>query len=132
MTQDDEPRFEVVAPIFLVSDVPRARAYYSEALAFKVGFEWADADDEPVRYLIVQAGKVEVHLTKAEAVTPRFAYIFVDGVGDYYDTVTRRGAEIPEKLNDKPWNMREFAARDPDGNVLIFGEHLSRLSTPGS
>lgn len=55
------------------------------------------------------------------------AYVFVDGVADYYEVVKARGADIREELQDYPWGMREFEVTDFDGNRLIFGEHLSRI-----
>ena len=39
----------------------------------------------------------------------------------------RMRADIAEAITDRPWDMREFGARDPDGNMLYFGEHLERI-----
>ena len=120
-------KLEVVAPIFPVTDLQRSVAYYTRSLLFSVGFEWADTDGEPVRYAILQNGNTELHLTAAETSRQVVAYFFVDGVAAYYDAVKAAGAKITCEIEDLPWDMREFEIADPDGNRLIFGQHLSRI-----
>ena len=122
---------DVIAPVFPVTDLARARDYYTEKLLFTVKFEWADRDGEPVRYAILENGKVELHLTAGSAARPVSAYIFVDRVSAYCDAVRARGARITADIEDHPWEMREFEISDPDGNRLIFGEHLSRIGDRG-
>ncbi len=129
---DDTPfKLEVVAPVFPVTDVGRSVDYYRDALLFEVAFEWADSDDEPVRYAILQNGDTEVHLTEAETARETIAYFFVDSVAGYYAAVKGKGAKITSEIKDYPWEMREFEVADPDGNRLIFGEHLSRIEGTG-
>lgn len=40
------------------------------------------------------------------------------------DCLKNRGVEIWHPLQDKPWNMREFAIVTPDGHRIVFGEIL--------
>ena len=127
MTEQAKPSFEVVAPVFAATDIARSRRYYTDQLGFEVGFEWADEEGAPPRYLVLVHGKTELHLSQDEQPRPSIAYFFLDGVQEYYQAVRGRQADITEPLTDYPWEMREFAAQDPDGNKLIFGEHLSRL-----
>ncbi len=122
---------EVVAPVFPVTDIKRSLAYYTEKLLFTVGFEWADTPEEDIRYAILQSGNCELHLRYRETPHPTVAYVFVDGVKDYYEAVKTRHATITGEIDDHPWEMREFEVTDPDGNRLIFGEHLSRLGGEG-
>lgn len=128
MTQQSGYSVETVAPVFPVTDILRSRRYYTERLGFEVDFEWADSDDAPLNYVILRLGKAELHLTLALAANKTAAYFFVDGVENYYRSVSANGATIAQALADQPWEMREFEVADPDGNALIFGEHLSRLS----
>ena len=51
----------------------------------------------------------------------------LDGIDAYHAMVTSAGANITEEIQDQPWRMREFETRDPDGNVLLFGEHLDHV-----
>jgi catechol 2,3-dioxygenase-like lactoylglutathione lyase family enzyme len=127
MTAPARYKLEVVAPIFPVTDIKRSLEYYTEALLFVVGFEWADASDEAIRYAVLQSGNCELHLTHSEKPQRAVAYFFVDGVIEYYEAVKARNSNITCEIEDQPWEMREFEVADPDGNRLIFGEHLSRL-----
>lgn len=126
---DDSARYklEIVAPVFQVSDIKRSLDYYTESLLFAVGFEWADQPDDAVRYAVLQHGNCELHLTKAEQPLGSVAYFFVDRVTGFYETVKARDSNVTCDIEDQPWEMREFEVVDPDGNRLIFGEHLSRI-----
>lgn len=126
----DGYKLEVVAPIFPVTDIQRSLTFYTESLLFELGFEWADADEEPVRYAVLHNGNTELHLTEAETAHEVVAYFFVDGVAAYYAAVRAAGAKVTCEIEDHPWDMREFEVTDPDGNRMIFGEHLSRIDEP--
>ena len=127
MTEHAPYQLAVVAPVLAVTDMTRSLEHYTGALLFSVGFEWADAASEPIRYAVLQNGDCEVHLALSETARPSVAYVFVSGVEAYYQSVKAQDAPITCELEDQPWEMREFEVTDPDGNRLIFGEHLSRL-----
>jgi uncharacterized glyoxalase superfamily protein PhnB len=128
MSGTKSPLLSHIAPVFQVSNVADAIAYYQDRLLFDVRFEWADADGEPVRYAVLGREDAGLHLTKSKTPHPSTAYCFVSGVGDYYALVKDAGANITAPIADQPWQMREFETVDPDGNVLLFGEHLERVS----
>jgi len=128
MTDKPDYHFNVVAPVFPVADIKASHAYYTGALLFRTGFEWADSDAEPVRYLIVINGDCELHLTASAQTRPTYAYFFVANVEAYFGAVKAAGATITEELSDQPWGMREFEVSDPDGNRLLFGETLANPS----
>lgn len=52
------------------------------------------------------------------------AYVLVEGVDQLYKEVVGRGAEATSRPTDKPWGLREFALRTPDGHRYTFGEPL--------
>ncbi len=124
MADDTQPKLESIAPVFMVTDVRRAAAYYTGMLLFEIAFEWADEDGGPVRYVIVKKDDCVLHLSQAEAAREAVAYIGLRGISDYYDSVRAAGANVTEELQDWPWGMREFETTDPDGNRLIFGEDI--------
>lgn len=128
MSDPKPSQLSCIAPVLPVSDLKTAVAYYCGKLLFGTRFEWADADADPVRYAILSRDHVELHLSAGAARHPATAYCFVDGVDGYYAEAKAAGANITEELSDRPWDMREFATRDPDGNVLVFGEHKSRIA----
>ena len=49
------------------------------------------------------------------------AYVTVDDVDALYGELVGRGAPIPAPPETKPWGMREFALRTPDGHRMTFG-----------
>jgi uncharacterized glyoxalase superfamily protein PhnB len=55
-----------------------------------------------------------------------FAYVTVDGVDDFHGDIAARGATILSGLATKPWGLREFSIRTPDGHRIVFGEPVLR------
>lgn len=53
-----------------------------------------------------------------------FAYLYVDGVDQFYEEVAARGAQILSAPANKPWGLREFALRTPDGHRITCGEPM--------
>lgn len=53
-----------------------------------------------------------------------FAYVTVEGIDELHDDVVARGGELIQPLRDKPWGMREFGVRTPDGHRIMFGQEL--------
>ena len=54
-----------------------------------------------------------------------FAYLVVDDVDAVYREFTAAGVEALAAPADKPWRMREFPLRTPDGHRLMVGEDRS-------
>ena len=50
------------------------------------------------------------------------AYWNVDGVDQFYREVASRGALVTSEPADKPWGLREFGLRTPDGHRITCGE----------
>ncbi len=122
----NKPKLESIAPVFAITDVQRARDFYTETLGFSIAFEWADEEGGPIRYVILRQNDCDLHLSQSETAHRAIAYFFMHGVEDYYETVKAAGATISQDLKDWPWNMREFEVTDPDGNRLIFGQDISQ------
>jgi len=127
MTDKEPSSLSHIAPVFRATDLAASIAYYRDKLLFETRFEWQDSADEPMRYAILGRDEIELHLTASPDVHSSVAYCFVANVAGYHGAVQAAGANITEAIADQPWEMREFETKDPDGNVLIFGEHLSRL-----
>lgn len=53
-----------------------------------------------------------------------FAYVTVEGIDQFYTEVLGNGASLMQGLADKPWGMREFGVRTPDGHRIMFGQEL--------
>lgn len=51
-----------------------------------------------------------------------FAYWNIDDVDEFYRELTGRGAMVMSAPTDKPWGLREFALRTPDGHRITCGK----------
>jgi len=54
---------------------------------------------------------------------PSTTYIAVDEVDSLHNRAKAAGAQISMELTDQDYGSREFAARDPEGNVWCFGTY---------
>jgi uncharacterized glyoxalase superfamily protein PhnB len=50
----------------------------------------------------------------------------VDDVDDFHREVAERGAMISSEPTDKPWGLREFGLRTPDGHRITCGQPIRR------
>src|SRR4051794_32736649 len=51
-----------------------------------------------------------------------FAHVLVEDVNAVYDEFRSNGAEITSAPSNKPWGLREFSLRTPDGHRMTFGQ----------
>lgn len=83
-------------------------------------------------YLLVSKDNAELHFFLYPDLDPATnygqVYIRVNGIDEYYRELTERNVTIHPNgsLENKPWGQREFSLLDPDGNLLTFGEEVSR------
>ena len=50
-----------------------------------------------------------------------FAYLVVDNADSFYSRCQAQKVEITSPIADKPWKMREFGIRTPDGHRIMIG-----------
>lgn len=55
-----------------------------------------------------------------------FAYWNIDHVDEFYREITARGALVTSAPSDKPWGLREFHLRTPDGHRITCGEVIQK------
>jgi hypothetical protein len=121
---------EGAEPIFPAQDV-RGTCRFYESLGFKAGFH-----DE--HYEILRRGNLVVHLEARDDFVPGVnsssCYWRVTDADALYREFATLGlpAEGSPSLSepfDEPWGMREFAVRDPAGNLVRIGHELVRVPT---
>ncbi|NCP65438.1 MAG: VOC family protein [Paraglaciecola sp.] len=106
-------------------DISKTVAFY-QCLGFSGGAHGFNPD-----YAILQRGVIELHFFAHALLIPQESsfgcYIRVVDVESIY--LAFRAANLPQhgiprmdKLEDKPWGLREFAVVDPDGNLLRIGQ----------
>ena len=85
--------------------------------------------DQPLKHAEVKVGNGLVMINDADRDGP-FAlpgpvliYVVVDDPDALYDHAVAAGVEVVMGLTDQDYGSREFAARDPHGNVWSFGTY---------
>ena len=52
------------------------------------------------------------------------AALIVLPVDELYGELVSKGVTLTQKLSDKPWGMREFGVRTPDGHRIMLGQEM--------
>jgi catechol 2,3-dioxygenase-like lactoylglutathione lyase family enzyme len=112
-------------PVLAVSDLADSVRFYCDVLGLELDFLWG----EPPHYGRVKhlghGAPIYLHLSQAEpgsAVRPAELRFHVGrDVDGLYAAYAALGADVGEPPTTRPWGLREFELRDPDGHLLIFG-----------
>lgn len=106
------------APVLLVPDVPATAAFYRRILGFS-----SDPGAETPEYTVVWRDNAAVHLAKGEH-APMGVRIFfwVRDVNALYEEVISRGVAIEVPIETRPYRIRDFAIRDPNGLMVVLGQ----------
>ena len=106
------------APLLLVPDVTATAAFYHKILGFK-----SDAGAVTAEYAVVWRDNAAVHLAQGEHAPAGVRIFFwVKDVDALYDEVTKRGAVIDVPIQTRAYGIRDFAVRDPNGVMVVFGQ----------
>lgn len=107
-------------PILAYLDQQETVAFYKK-LGFTCNAEWHG-------YLMFQRDQISIHLWLCDDENiPKNTgcYINVDQIEALYQEYTALGIIHPNgKLEDKPWNMRQFSILDNSGNIIHFGQRI--------
>jgi uncharacterized glyoxalase superfamily protein PhnB len=113
--------------VLAVRDLKVSTRYYMDVLGFTRDF--GDGSDG---WSFLSREGFKVMLGECTDATPAgelgdhsyFAYVLVEGVDELYQELSRRKAGINSALATKPWGLREFGVKTPDGHRIMFGEPL--------
>jgi catechol 2,3-dioxygenase-like lactoylglutathione lyase family enzyme len=122
------PRITDVRCVLAVRDLAASTRFYVETLGFRRDF--GDGSDG---WSFLSRDGFRVMLGECPDATPAgelgdhswFVYATVAGVDALHREVARAGAEILSVPTSKPWGLREFSLRTPDGHRIVFGEPLA-------
>lgn len=118
---------DLAIPILPSRSVSATAEFYA-----RLGFE-GGAHEFDGGYGILRRGSVELHFFTHKELVPSQSYagcyIRVTDVESFYQAcllsqLPSTGIPRMERLEDKPWGLREFAIIDPDGNLLRIGQVL--------
>lgn len=113
-------RFESVSPILPVRDLPRAIAFYRQALGFELAWSWGT----PPRIAAVCRDAVEITLARAEAGEPAgtaHVYLRVSSIDACHAAAVQAGATVLVPIGDRDYGLRDVRIADPDGNQISIG-----------
>ena len=127
-----KPELNVIAPFFIVRDVPTALAFYRDRLGFEITFQGPEPND--IFFGIVQRGAAMI-MMKAIGVEPvpnytrdikqgiaRWdAYIGTPDPDALAAEFASRNVEFFTPLGDNSDGLRGFELKDADGYLLFFG-----------
>ena len=107
-------------PQLPVEDVEKAQNYYSEVLGFEILWIYPD------KYIgAVARENVTIFFARTDrAIEPNIHWIFAEDVDSTYTEFKTRGVDIVEDIENKPWNMRQFAIRDLNGHIFYIHHDL--------
>jgi uncharacterized glyoxalase superfamily protein PhnB len=99
--------------------------YYTRVLGMAIDFTapgWAFLSRGSFRLMLGEcADAMPAHETGDHSY---FVYVTVEGIDGFYDEVVANGATLTQPLASKPWKMREFGVRTPDGHRIMFGQEI--------
>jgi catechol 2,3-dioxygenase-like lactoylglutathione lyase family enzyme len=114
----DPEQFRQGAPLLLVPDVRATADFYRSILGFR-----SDRGADTPEYTVVWRDNAAVHLAQgAHAPTGVRIFFWVKDVNTLYEEVVRRGAVIAVQLGTRPYRVRDFAIRDPNGVMVVCGQ----------
>ena len=120
--------FERSTPVLRSGDYPRSRSFYEGRLGYAV----VEEGGEPARFGIFRRGQSYLFVNAWNGPPPPSsggwdAYVHVSGVDALHDEFAAAGAAIVRAVELAVYGMREFEVRDPDGNVICFGEDADNI-----
>ena len=112
--------------VLAVRDLEVSTEYYVDALGFQ---------KEPIKaagWSFLTREKFRVMLGECKDAQPAgelgdhsyFAYWNIDGIDDFYRELVSRGALVTSTPTNKPWGLREFGLRTPDGHRITCGQTI--------
>lgn len=126
VTERSTVRIAGIAPQFLVEDLARAIAYYHDRLGFTLDFVYdsfyASVSRDGCKIHLKHGPRLAAEKAFKEEQEHLDAYIAVSGVRDLFCEMQRRGADVIQPLEERPWNCVDFIVQDPDGYILCFSE----------
>ena len=113
-----------VVPILNVSDLAASFAWFAK-LGWTKTFEWEDSPGAKPIFGGVGSGECEIFLCLdgqgGRGDTGAWMSVFVDDPDAVYARCLAEGFDVTSPPADRPWNVREFHVRHPDGHVLRIG-----------
>ncbi|WP_345101069.1 VOC family protein [Mucilaginibacter panaciglaebae] len=107
-------------PQLPVADVEMAQLYYKDVLGFDISWIYPDRSIGAV----AREG-ISIFFARAdEPIIPNIHWMFADDIDLSYAEFKGRGAQIIDDIENKPWNMKQFAISDLNGHIFYIHHDL--------
>ena len=114
-------------PILQSTDVDASIDFYTVGLGFSLAGVWKN-DDGGTDFAIVQLDSITLGLQRADDVQASenwAAYLYVADIAAYRDQIQANAVRLSRDLESKFYGCQDLDVRDPDGNILCFGQDIS-------
>ncbi|MFM9940561.1 MAG: bleomycin resistance protein [Hyphomicrobiaceae bacterium] len=127
-TSRPRPRLATAYPQLHVTDIARSVDFYVQTLGFREVYRYG----KPPFYALVERDGAGLNLRHVDA--PLLDQSFVEseslivasiptyGIDQLYAEIQAHGAPLAQPMTKQPWGAKDFIVRDPDGNLICFGE----------
>jgi len=121
------PKITATRFVIAVPDLQSSAAFYRDVLGFTI-----HSIPDP-RFLLYTSGNCTIWAGEcADALHPSqlgdhsyFAYLQIDDIDSFYDSVRAAGAKICKAIGDEAWGMREFGLVTADGHRIMFASPVA-------
>lgn len=109
--------------VLAVKDLTVAADYFKDKLGFDLDFTAPGWEFLSFGIFKVMLGECADEMTAEESGNHSyFAHALVENVDEVFAEFLKRGADLTSHPADKPWGIREFGVRTPDGHRITFGQ----------
>jgi uncharacterized glyoxalase superfamily protein PhnB len=135
MTHEQQlQNYSSAVPVIATADVSGTVRYFEQTLGFEQQWIWGD----PPLYAGLKAGSAILYITHdpdtAAAIKERRLapdiFLWVNQIDQVYDRHRAKNADIVEELTARPWGVRQYVVREPNGYHLKVAEPYEPGDTP--
>jgi uncharacterized glyoxalase superfamily protein PhnB len=123
-----------IYPVLKYEDAYAAMEFLEKAFGFE-RLHVYEGQDGGIAHAEMRFGDEVVMFSSAGEGDPRFnqgvgrttVYLAVDDVDPHFERAREAGAEVMMEPTDQDYGSRDFAVRDPEGNIWAFGTWRPKL-----
>jgi uncharacterized glyoxalase superfamily protein PhnB len=125
-----------ISPVLHYHDPEKAVQFLSEAFGFREHAVHRSPEGK-IAYVEMEFGGAYIGFGPTQDDESPFdlgacaVYVALDDPDAHHDRAIAAGAQLVMGLTDQDYGSREYAVRDPEGNVWCFGTYRPGRSQPG-
>ena len=121
-----------LSPLLAVGNMKETIEFYKNALGFKMGMVFPDADNPEYADLSKDGMVLMFVPAKDHGIGSGeklgigvYLYMEIDGnIDEYYAELKNKSVNIVADIKDEPYGVRDFSIKDIDGYQLTFNKRL--------